>query len=72
MVDGVLRVWLSPYALGLFGALSEERIREAAQANGYSDEWIDKVIHGPAVSAATSYMVDVYQWELFSEVKHPQ
>lgn len=63
-------IW--PYALGMFGAPSEERIRQTAQANGYSDGWIEKALHGPARSAATSYMVDVYRWELLSEVKLPQ
>lgn len=62
----------SPYVVGLFGAPSEERIRETAQANGYSEEWIEKALHGPAMSSATDYMVDVYQWELFAEVKQPQ
>lgn len=61
-----------PYTLGLFGAPSEAKIREAAQANGYSEEWIEKAIHGPAVSAATGYMVDVYQWVLLFDVRQPR
>jgi hypothetical protein len=61
-----------PYVTGLFGAPSEEKIRATAEANGYSNEWIEKALCGPAMSAATEYMVDVYQWELLAEVKQPQ
>lgn len=76
----VLGLWImaffafgfSPYVMGLFGAPSEQKIRKTAEANGYSKDWIEKALHGPAVSAATSYMVDAYQWELLAEVRRPQ
>jgi len=76
----VLGIWImaffafgfSPYVMGLFGAPSEQKIRKTAEANEYSKDWIEKALRGPAVSAATSYMVDTYQWELLAEVKHPQ
>ena len=59
-----------PYILGLFGAPSEDKIIENAIVNGYSQDWITKALNGPVVSASTSYMVDVYQWQLLAEVKH--
>ena len=55
----------------MFGPPSEERIREIAQANGYPEDWTEKALHGPAMSAASSYMVDAYLWGLLSEVRTP-
>lgn len=62
----------TPFLLGLFGRPSDEAIRQRASANGYSLEWIEKALHGPAISAASPYMVDVYLWELRAEVGVPK
>lgn len=59
------------FFLGLTGPPSIDVIRMTAVRNGYPEEWIEKSLHGPAVSAASDYMVDVYLWELLSEVRVP-
>lgn len=63
---------LPPYILGIFGAPAEMTLRKTGQANGYSDEWIEKALLGPAMSAASGYMVDVYLWELLAEIRGKQ